>query len=366
MAIASDYGLGPQTFPRGWFIIGASDTLADKPKGLRYFGRDFVLYRGSSGKPVVLDAYCKHMGTHIALADSAVIAQTGRQIEGDSIRCPYHGWRYASDGTVDDIPYHDGPCPKSASLRSYPVRDVMGCLMMWFDPDGAEPEYLPPQLDEWDDPQWMRWQLQDLGEIAIHGIEVLDNMADARHLLPTHGADCQYFENEFRDHIVIQRQGGTIELYGSEFHTITWYTGPGVLFSRQEFGDTLIFELIGNVPVEDGVSKVWHGTLVQAQNNPPTDADREYWSQTDAGALQAFSADFDVWRTKKPAIRIIQMPTDGPFDKVRRWYSQFFAEASSVPAIRASLNGAIADTGLPAPSAERRAVEARAGVLQLG
>jgi 3-ketosteroid 9alpha-monooxygenase subunit A len=362
MAIASDYDLGPQTFPRGWFIIGASDALADKPQALRFFGRDFALYRGESGRPVLLDAHCKHMGTHIALADSTAIVQSGKQIEGDSIRCPYHGWRYTSDGTVDDIPYHDGPCPKSASLRSYPVQDLMGCLMMWFDPDGSEPEYAPPQLAAWEDSQWMRWRVQDLGDIAIHGIEILDNMADARHLLPTHGADCQYFENEFHDHVLIQRQGGTIELYGSEFHTITWYTGPGILLSRQEFGETLIYELIGNIPVEDGVSKVWHGTMVRAPNNPPIDTDWEYWKQTDAGALHAFSADFDVWRAKRPAIRILQMPTDGPFDKVRRWYGQFFVDASDQSPIRETLNGVIANTGLPAPSAERRAVEAQANI----
>ena len=121
--------------------------------------------------------------------------------------------------------------------------------------------------------------------------------------------------------------------------------------------------MIGNIPVEDGVSKVWHGTLVRSLNNPPTDVDRENWAQADAGALQAFSADFDVWRTKKPAIRIMQLPTDGPFDKVSRWYSQFYAESGSVPSVRSSLNGTIADTGLPAPSAERRDVEAQAGLL---
>jgi hypothetical protein len=37
---------------------------------------------------------------------------------------------------VDDIPYFDGPCPKSASIRSYPVVDNMGCVMAWYDPGG--------------------------------------------------------------------------------------------------------------------------------------------------------------------------------------------------------------------------------------
>ena len=113
---------------------------------MRFFGRDLALYRGESGKPVLLDAYCGHMGTHLAASDSAMIVRNGQQIEGDSIRCPYHGWRYNPDGEVDDIPYHEGPCPKSASIRSYPVVDNMGCIMAWYDPDGGDdgPAGSPP------------------------------------------------------------------------------------------------------------------------------------------------------------------------------------------------------------------------------
>ena len=62
----------------------------------------------------MLDAYCKHMGTHLAKNTSAmlIVAEVGgKHVEGDSIRCPYHGWRYNSEGHVDDIPYHDGPAP---------------------------------------------------------------------------------------------------------------------------------------------------------------------------------------------------------------------------------------------------------------
>ena len=125
-----------------------------------------------------------------------MIVRNGQQIEGDSIRCPYHGWRYNAQGDVDDIPYHDGPCPKSASIRSYPVVDTMGCIMAWFDEEGGEPDYAAPSLEQWQDSRWIHWQLDHLGELDIHPQEVLDNMSDIRHLGPTHGAPCEYFENE--------------------------------------------------------------------------------------------------------------------------------------------------------------------------
>ena len=104
MAKAADYGLGPNTFPRGWFIVAESKELDAGPMAVRFFGQDLALYRGESGRPVMLDAYCAHMGTHLTASTSAMIVKNGEQIEGDSIRCPYHGWTYKLDGRLAGVP----------------------------------------------------------------------------------------------------------------------------------------------------------------------------------------------------------------------------------------------------------------------
>lgn len=349
MAKAADYNLGPNPFPRGWFIVAESSELDQGPMAVRFFGRDLALYRGQSGKPVLLDAYCAHMGTHLTASTSAMIVKNGEQIEGDSIRCPYHGWRYNCEGDVDDIPYSEGPYPKSASIRSYPVVDSMGCVMAWFDPDGREPEYDAPFLTQWDDPQWVRWQLDHLGELAIHPQEILDNMADARHLGPTHGQPCEYFSNEFLDHIVVQRQGGEMQLYKTKLQTTTWYTGPGVLLSKQVFAGAEMFELIANTPVDDGVVKCWHAVLYKGQHNPANHGDKAAQLKAQAGALEAFAADFNVWKHKRPAIKVMQLKTDGPFRTVRKWYSQFYATPEEAAKIRAEINGVHYTDGMTKP-----------------
>ncbi len=361
MAFAADYKLGPAIFPRGWFIVAESKELDDGPLPVRFFGQDFALYRGESGKPVMLDAYCAHMGTHLAASKSPMIVQTGKQIEGDSIRCPYHAWRYGPDGQVDDIPYHDGPCPKSAAIKSYEVRDVMGCVMMWFDPEDGEPDYDPPYLYEWEDSQWVHWELDHLGELAIHGQEILDNMADAQHLGPTHGAPCEYFENDIRGPLYIQRQGGFHHGYGCMLVTATWYTGPGILLSKQNFGGTEAFELIANTPVDDGVSKVWHAALAKAANKEPTDADIAAAREVQAGALEAFAADFDVWRHKRPAKNIMQLPNDGPFRTGRKWYQQFYDLREKAPEYHAAVNGVYHIDNLEKPP-EKEASELERGL----
>ncbi len=349
MAKAVDYKLGPNTFPRGWFVVAESHELDAGPLAVRFFGQDLALYRGESGNPVMLDAYCSHMGTHLAASNSAMIVKNGGQIEGDSIRCPYHGWRYNAAGEVDDIPYFDGPCPKSAALRSYPVVDNMGCVMAWFDPDGREPDYAAPFLSEWDDPQWVRWSLDHLGELSVHPQEILDNMADVRHLGPTHGAPSEYFANEIKDHVYIQRQGGFMQLYGADLHTTTWYTGPGILLSKQVFGGAVMYELIANTPVEDGSAICWHGVLYQGSAPIATAEDQAAGQAAQAGALQAFSADFQIWQNKRPAVQIMQLKTDGPFRIGRLWYSQFYATLDGAKDIQQQVNGVHLTQNMPAP-----------------
>ncbi|MFT5889613.1 MAG: 3-ketosteroid 9alpha-monooxygenase subunit A [Zhongshania sp.] len=89
------------------------------------------------------------MQCHIAASDTAVIARDSAQIEGDSIRCPYHGWRFGSDGICDDIPHFDGPMPRSAKLQSYVVAESLGCIWTWYDQEGGDPQYPVPDLPQW-------------------------------------------------------------------------------------------------------------------------------------------------------------------------------------------------------------------------
>ena len=269
MAKTSDYKLGEFDFPRGWFMVAEASELDAGPLALRFFAKDFALFRGESGRLVCLDAHCKHMGAHLAASPTASIAMHGEQIDGDAIRCPYHGWRYNAEGQVDDIPDFKGPCPKAAQLGTYHVREVMGAIMMWHDPEGGDPDYDPPHLAEWDAPDWVNGAYDHLGTLPVHPQEILDNMADSNHLGPTHGSPPEYFENEFRGHVYIQRQGGFRREYDATLSTYTWYTGPGLLLSRQAIGDIRGIEFIFNTPVENGVTRVWHNNLLKVGTTTP-------------------------------------------------------------------------------------------------
>lgn len=332
MAKSSDYDLGEFAFPRGWFMVAASEAVVDRPSAVRFFGQDLVLYRGKdSGRVVLLDAYCPHMGTHLARNRTSYVVQDGA-IEGDSIRCPYHAWRFGPDGRCNHIPYVQGPIPPVARIRAWRVHEDLGAVFAWHDPEGGEPEWEPPSLPEWHDPAWVHWHIDDLGELACHPQEIVDNIADYAHLGPVHGSTVEFFENEFCGHLAIQRQGGghrtlaaTDGQRGPLLVTDTAYHGPGVLLSRMSgTSESIIF--IVHTPVEDGVVHVWHGLLVKAPSGSvvATADDVVAARAFQAGHLQAFAQDFDVWANKRPCVKGMFVQGDGPFLKARTWYRQFY------------------------------------------
>lgn len=117
--------------PVGWFQIGWS---GDIPKGsvkpLRYFSEDLVAYRGEDDTLRVLNAHCHHLGAHIG---------HGGKVVGNEVQCPYHGWRWNSEGKNTHIPYQEQCVNKR--LKTWHVQEQHGCIFLWHDPTGAAPRW---------------------------------------------------------------------------------------------------------------------------------------------------------------------------------------------------------------------------------
>jgi 3-ketosteroid 9alpha-monooxygenase subunit A len=347
MATTKDYGLGEFQFPRGWFMIGGADEVTSTPTPMRYFGQDLVAYRGESGTPYVVEAYCPHMGAHLAKNSTSYIVRDNEQVQGESIRCPFHGWRFGPDGKCNDVPYSQF-VPKAAALKTFPVIERAGIIWMWHDPEGLEPEWdLPNFGGHYGAPGWVNWKIDFMGDLNSHGIEIVDNMADFGHFVPIHGAkDFTYFANEFKEHIVHQYySAGHRTLTAAEGDQLvldTWYEGPGFLQSEMA-GEFDSFIMISNTPVEDGVTRSWHGLMVKVNDGstPITDAQREMALAYQEASRLAFAQDVEIWQNKRACINPLAIPNDGPYGKVRAWYKQFYNSREAGPAIRKRVNGLV-------------------------
>ena len=111
-------------------LAQASDLAAGRAKPLQIMSEQFTLYRGESGAPQVLAPYCAHRGT---------LLSTG-WVEGDALRCFYHGWKYGPDGRCVEAPAErEGFC-QTVDIRSYPTREYLGLIFAYLG-EGPAPEF---------------------------------------------------------------------------------------------------------------------------------------------------------------------------------------------------------------------------------
>ncbi len=348
MATTSEFGFGPHAFARGWFMIGPAADATRTPKPIRYFGKDLVLYRGESGTPYVTDAYCPHMGAHIAKNTTSYVVLDGQHVEGESIRCPFHSWRFGPDGACNHIPYSEDFIPKAAKLRHYPTIERAGILWVWHDEEAGEPTHdLADFGGHWGASGWVEWKIDYMGDLDVHGGEIVDNMADFGHFVPIHGAtEWQYFANDFKGSRLHQYYSAghrTLTLNPEDMLVLdTWYEGPGFLQSEMA-GTFDSFIMIANTPIEDGKSRAWHGLMVKVHDGSraTTDEDRANALAYQEGSRLAFAQDVEIWANKRSCINPLVIPNDGPFGKVRTWYSQFHKPRAEAAKIQERVNGLV-------------------------
>ena len=343
MATSADYKLGEYAFPRGWFAVANAGEAGRKPTALRYFGQDLVMYRGESGRVVVLDAYCPHMGTHLASGPGTATSRSDTHMEGDDIRCPFHAWRFGPDGVCNHIPYHDGSIPPAARLKSWQVEERYGIVFVWHDPEGREPDVPLIAFPEWDDPEWVRWPgLEHLCDLH-HPIEIFDNMSDVAHLGHLHGGEAVAYENAYEGHLMHQRQRSAVEpvpgVFDETYSTLAGYDGPGTAFGR--FLEMEAAQLICVTPIEDGTCRLWQAGMIRSRSEGRAidDAARAMRDQIGAMFGKGLMTDAEVWRFKRPALQIMQLPGDGPFRQSRVWYSQFYNPRAKAGEIAARVAG---------------------------
>jgi 3-ketosteroid 9alpha-monooxygenase subunit A len=347
MVTSADYGLGPFQFGRGWFAVANSVDISKTPLSARYFGEDVILYRGESGRVVMLEAYCPHAGTHLGRSTHSRTVESGAQLEGDNIRCPFHGWRFGPDGVCNHIPYFDGPIPEGARLRSWPVEERYGIVFCWNDPERLAPNFALPEIPEWEHADFIRWTgLIHLGDLPCHPIEIFDNNSDYAHLTHTHGGRIRAYENEVDRHIYAQRQTlvGETEGVGNAFgdervvSTINGYVGPGLNLAR--FLEINAVQLIAVTPLEDGAARMWQTVMARRPAGVDDKAAVRLLDVLNQNMAKGLAReDGEIWANKRPALQIMQLPTDGPFRQARIWYSQFFNPRDQADAIVKRVQG---------------------------
>jgi 5,5'-dehydrodivanillate O-demethylase oxygenase subunit len=123
---------------RFWQPVYVAERLkAGQAMPIRIMGEDFTLYRGASGAPYVVDFRCAHRGTQLSIG----------WVEGECIRCFYHGWKYDGAGQCVEQPAEGESFAAKVKIRSYPAREYLGLVFAFFGEAEAAPFRRYPQLE---------------------------------------------------------------------------------------------------------------------------------------------------------------------------------------------------------------------------
>jgi phenylpropionate dioxygenase-like ring-hydroxylating dioxygenase large terminal subunit len=155
--------------PDHWYPVAWSRELkAAKPLGVRFAGEPVVLVRTESNTVFALEDRCAHRQVPLH----------GGVVDGEGLRCGYHGWTYDSTGRCTDVPYL-GRERLPNGVRSYPCREVQGLIFIFpGNPELAATEPLPGLAQTAN----KAYKTRRFGrEVACHYSFMHENLMDMNH-----------------------------------------------------------------------------------------------------------------------------------------------------------------------------------------
>lgn len=181
-----------------WYVAGWLTEFAPGSIHARtVIDQPIALYRTADGGLAVLEDRCCHRFAPLSMG----------RLEGDDLRCMYHGLKFAPDGRCIEIPGQK-LIPQSACVRRYPVAVRGSWVWVWMgEAAAADPAAIPPSL-AFDDPGY-RLKAGHL-DYAAHYLLIDDNLLDLSHLSFAHektlGLDMPQWADE-RPRMLPQERG---------------------------------------------------------------------------------------------------------------------------------------------------------------
>ncbi|WP_235840003.1 aromatic ring-hydroxylating dioxygenase subunit alpha [Derxia lacustris] len=162
-----------------WYVIAWSDEIAPG----KSLARDccevpLIVYRSQAGIAHAMFNRCPHRGMMLTSA-------TGR-VEGDTVRCGYHGVRLDSNGRCVEVP-SGGPLPAKMCVRTYPVVEKWKWLWVWMgDARLADPALIPDHeyLGLENSPMFSEPGIRL--SVKANYLMPLENLVDATHITYLH------------------------------------------------------------------------------------------------------------------------------------------------------------------------------------
>ena len=295
--------------------------------------KELVLFRTEAGVAGILDAHCPHLGANMAYGGCVV---------GETLRCPFHGFRFDKHGACVASGYGLRPPPK-AHARTWPIRERNGFILVYHHPNGEAPEWEVPDLDTkgWSPVLCHRF------DVRGHPQETSENSVDMGHFSEVHGYRSVAMIGEARvdgPHLGVTyhfdrfvglggRFGRTV---AAEFDADLFGLGYSLVSLRLPAYGLRLRQWVLSTPSRskhvDFRIAVSLDDLILAERVKPVLGlvPHSFLSHVVGQAvLRMFkrdvAQDFDIWKNKRYLPSPALAAGDGPVGLYRKWASQFYA-----------------------------------------
>jgi vanillate O-demethylase monooxygenase subunit len=157
-----------------WYVAAWDHELIDgKMLARTLLEKPVVIFQGESGKYVALDDRCCHRAAPLSMG----------RVEGDCIRCMYHGLKFDAAGQCNEIPGQER-IPPSFKVHSYPIEERDHLIWIWMgDPALADTDLIVDYAPL-GDPSWHG--LPGYLHYDANYLLIVDNLSDLGHLAFVH------------------------------------------------------------------------------------------------------------------------------------------------------------------------------------
>ena len=156
--------------PDFWYPLARSRQVkVGKALAVSFAGDPIVLVRPNNGEIFALEDRCAHRQVPLSLG----------VVDGDCIKCGYHGWRYNHTGKCVGVPYLDKCSLRPHNVRRYPCREAYGLVFVFpGEPEKAEIVAFPDVPSASDPKYKTRFLDRDVG---CHFTFMHENLMDMNH-----------------------------------------------------------------------------------------------------------------------------------------------------------------------------------------
>lgn len=124
--VEGDAPLGRLMRENYWIPFALSENLVagDAPTPMRLFGENYIAFRAENRQIGFFDELCPHRRASLALG----------RVEGNGVRCIYHGWKIDVSGCVVEAPtqvQRPEQFAKAVHVVHFPVHEAGGIAWVW-------------------------------------------------------------------------------------------------------------------------------------------------------------------------------------------------------------------------------------------